>query len=671
MKKWNWYLVFLLLLCTVVSETVFAEEESADVFTLGEVVVTGEKGTVNMATTVTEVSMEEVAAKGAQTVADALEFLPGVSVQTAGKGQVFVSIRGFDQDQVKVLIDGIPARENYFGTVDLSMLPADSIAKITVTKGASSVLYGSDTLGGVINIVTKKGGSEPRTSFTASFGENATANYFLNHGGSVGNLNYWFSGGYQTSDGFNLSGDFDSDDPNVGLGSSYNEDGGVRDLSDYTKKSLDAKIGYDPGGDSSLYLSFNYAEDERGVPTSASRYWRFIDWTQWHLNLVGEHKFNDVFSMKGKLFYVKHDDGLLDVSWDEDHTTGRKWFEESYYDDSSIGGELQTALTFSEKSILRLCANYMKDDHKGADFYDEETMYVTRFGESVGWTEEQEYVANTYNLALEEEYKATDQISLVLGVSYDAFEPTKTYDQPEPGRMDTVNPQVGMVFDMTDATRFHASVGKKTRFPSLKELYSEHAGGNPDLEPEKTMAYEAGVSHIFSEKVSVEASYFYYDVEDLISTTELDEEDVYVNIDEATISGLEAGIDLTLTDAFKAGVNYTYMDTVDGVNDDRQIENRPRHRVNLDTVYRFAFGLTANIQASYVGDRYWEDYAGEWTKMENYFLFNAKLTQKLKKVGAVESEIFFQGSNILDEDYIETGAPEPGFNFLAGITLRM
>jgi outer membrane receptor protein involved in Fe transport len=57
--------------------------------------------------------------------------------------------------------------------------------------------------------------------------------------------------------------------------------------------------------------------------------------------------------------------------------------------------------------------------------------------------------------------------------------------------------------------------------------------------------------------------------------------------------------------------------------------------------------------------------------MDDYFLVNAKLTQQLKKIGVVDSEVFFQGSNVLDENYTETGAPEPGFNFLAGITMRM
>ncbi|MDD4073093.1 MAG: TonB-dependent receptor plug domain-containing protein, partial [Desulfobacterales bacterium] len=267
---------YLLVSSMMVVSGAMAEDQSGDsMFNLGEVFVTGEKGSVDSATTVTEVTMEEITAKGAQTVAEALEFLPGVLVQMAGKGESHVSIRGFDQRQVKVLIDGVPARENYFGTVDLSMLPAGIISKIIITKGASSVLYGSNTMGGVINIITKKGGTTPQTSLTASFGDYGTANYFLSHGGSAGNLNYWLSGGYQASDGYRLSGDFDETDPDVGLGTSYNEDGGKRDLSDYTKKSLDLKVGYDPGGDSSAYLSLDYVDNERGMPTFYNRYWAY------------------------------------------------------------------------------------------------------------------------------------------------------------------------------------------------------------------------------------------------------------------------------------------------------------------------------------------------------------------------------------------------------------
>jgi iron complex outermembrane receptor protein/outer membrane receptor for ferrienterochelin and colicins len=646
--------------------------ENDQVFSLGEIVVTAEKNTANLSTTVTEVSMEEIAAKGATSVAEALEFLPGVFVQNSGKGESHVSIRGFEQRQVKILIDGVPARENYFGTVDLSMLPAETISKITITKGASSVLYGSNTMGGVINIITKKGGKTPETTVTTSVGDYDTANYFLSHGNSLGNLNYWMSGGYQTSDGYRLSGDFDANDSNVGLDSDYNEDGGKRDLSNYLKKNLDMKIGYDPGQNSSVYLSFNYVDNERGIPTFYNRYWAYNSWQQWQLNLTGEHRFNDAVKVKTRLFYVKHDDGISDVSWDEDHTTsGKKWFEESYYDDASVGGEIQTAVELAQWNSLRFGLNYMEDNHKEGNYLDDDCYSVINGWSSVGWEAEEEYTAHTYTLAVEDELRPFDRLSMVIGMSYDVFEPTQTSDQPSPGKMDTLNPQAGVVFEMTESTSFHASLGKKTRFPSLKELYSDLAGGNPDLNPEETIAYELGGSHTFSKNATGELAFFYNDVTDLISTTTISDESVYINIDEATLFGVEANFNIQLSSAMNAGINYTFLETHDKSNNGRDLEGRPRHRINLTMGYRFSFGLRADLQASYNRRQFWENDDDEWEELPDYFLVNLKLTQRLRKLWKIDSELFVQASNLLDENYYETNGPEPGLNLLAGITLRL
>ncbi|MDD4072949.1 MAG: TonB-dependent receptor, partial [Desulfobacterales bacterium] len=408
------------------------------------------------------------------------------------------------------------------------------------------------------------------------------------------------------------------------------------------------------------------------MPSFYHRYWAYSDWRQWQLNLVGEHKFTDALKVKTRLFYVNHSDGIMDVSWDAEHTTGgKKWFEESYYDDSSIGGEIQALMNMGQRNSLRFGLNYMKDNHKEGNYLSDDCWDVLKGSASVGWTPEEEYAAHTYTFAVEDEFRPFNRFSVVLGLSYDAFEPTQTSDQPAPGQMDIVNPQVGMTFDMTDATRFHVSVGQKSRFPSLKELYSTYGGGNPDLDPEKALAYEAGASHIFSENVTGKAAFFYHNVDDLIDSTKLDGESVYININEATIYGAEATVGMQLSRAFHTDLNYTYLTTADKSNNDRELEGRPRHRVNLALTYRCAFGLTLNMQASYTKRQYWENDNYEWTKLPDYFLINAKLTQKLKKIGGIDAEVFLQGTNILDEDYYETNGPEPGFNLLAGISLRM
>ena len=645
------------------------EKNGFAVFELGEIVVTANRESVSLSTTVTEVTEKDIKAMGAQTVADALDQISGVDVRTGGKGQSFVYIRGFEQEDIKVLIDGVPAQETYFGSLDLSLIPVDSIAKITVTKGASSVLYGANTMGGVINIITKKGGKEPITEFITSFGDYDTRNYIFNHGAAAGNFNYWFTYGYRESDGFRLSGDFDEENEHTGTGSDYNEDGGRRDLSDYIKKTLNAKIGYEPDKDTKLYLSFDYHNNERGCPTEYSRYWAFSRWNQWHLNLVGEKTFNKLLTIKARGFYVDHEDTIVDVSWDSDHQTVKKWFEECAYDDYSVGGELHAYLDFGKLSFLKIGFNYIKDNHKQRDYLDGNSIDVIKGWDISGWQQEEEYEADTYTFALEDEIKPMESLSFVFGVSYDYYDPKEAHGQPLPDSIDTINPQGGVVFDLTDDTILHASIGKKTRFPQLKELYSKHAGGNPDLDPQKTICYEVGAEHHFTTSLKWSISCFYNDIDDMIEQETIGGEKVYVNTGKVRMQGVETALDMNITDGFRVGANYTYLSTRDKKNNDRELEGRPRHRLNFDLCYQFSFGLSTNLQASYT-QRQFEYDDDEIRKCSDFLLINARISQNLVRFWGIGSELFVEVSNIADKDYDEGAGPEPGRNFLSGLTLR-
>ncbi len=238
-----------------------------------------------------------------------------------------------------------------------------------------------------------------------------------------------------------------------------------------------------------------------------------------------------------------------------------------------------------------------------------------------------------------------------------------------PDSIDTINPQGGVVFDLTDDTILHASIGKKIRFPQLKELYSEYAGGNPDLDPQKTICYEVGAEHYFTTSLNGSISYFYNDIDDMINRETIAGEKVYVNTGKVSMQGVETAIDMNITDAFRVGANYTYLSTRDKENNDRELEGRPRHRLNLDLRYQFPFGLSTNLQASYT-QRQFEYDDDETRKCPDFFLINARVSQKLGRLWGVGSELFLDVRNITDKNYDEGSGPMPGRNFLAGLTLR-
>ena len=654
----------------------FAQDTSPSeqVFDLGDVLVLEKSGDVNQATTTNIISIEDIEQTGASSAAEALEYVTGIDIAVHPKTGPALKMRGFDQEDIKILIDGVPAHVAYDGSLDLGQIPVDSIAKIEVTKGASSVLYGANTMGGIINIVTKKGAREPVTKVTTSFGENNTRNVIFNHGGAKGKFNYWVSYSFRDSDGWDVSDDFDPANSVSGIGTEYNEDGGTRDLSYYTYKTLNTKIGYEYDNNSKLYLSFDYHENERGCPGFDNRYWAFDEWNQWHLNLVGEHDVTDKITVKARVFYVDHEDTLEDVSWDADHTTSKKWFEQSSYDDYSVGGDFQTYINLTEKNLLKVGATYIRDHHQSQDYLDADSLSVVNFGDPVGYAPEETYEADTYSLAVEDELMLLkDKLTLIGGISYDVNSPKQAHDQPVPDDIDSFNPQVGVVYQASDSLKLHASVAKKTRFPKLKELYSEMAGGNADLNPQKTIAYELGVTKRFNRNLSLSSAVFYNDLEDKITREKVSGDWAYVNKGEATLKGIEAQIDYITDFDLKIGAGYTYLssrDKADASSPEKDAEYTPEHKLTLDVRYVFDFGLSAALQCIYTGEQIEYDDSDNKVTLDNFTVVNARFAQNLPFFKRVSPELFVEIENLLDENYEEGNGPAPGRNLLVGLSVR-
>ena len=99
------------------------------------------------------------------------------------KGNANIAMQGFQQDRILTLIDGVPYYETKYGYLDLSSIPSSMISRIEVIKGASSVLYGPNAEGGVINIITKKGGDQPSLSLRGEMGDYGTNREVISGGG--------------------------------------------------------------------------------------------------------------------------------------------------------------------------------------------------------------------------------------------------------------------------------------------------------------------------------------------------------------------------------------------------------------------------------------------------------------------------------------------------------
>ena len=182
-------LVFLLAAPEIGSATVTPSDSTASrkkVFTAGEITVTGKKN--HSKERVTADDMERLDKKN---IAQAVNLLPGINLGNAGaRNEGMIYVRGFDMRQVPLYLDGIPQYVPYDGYVDPNRFTTFDLSEITVSKGYSSVLFGPNTLGGAINMVSRK----PEKQFEATMrggiisGDDRIASKFaaLNFGSNQG-----------------------------------------------------------------------------------------------------------------------------------------------------------------------------------------------------------------------------------------------------------------------------------------------------------------------------------------------------------------------------------------------------------------------------------------------------------------------------------------------------
>ncbi|OQA91273.1 MAG: Fe(3+) dicitrate transport protein FecA precursor [Elusimicrobia bacterium ADurb.Bin231] len=623
------------------------------------------------AVVVNEISGEKLKKSGVQTVADALERVAGVDTRNSGKGLNSISVRGFDQQSMKVLIDGVPAYESYFGLVDLSVMPVASIEKIVVSKGSSSILYGPNTMGGVVNIITKKGSGAPQTSLVTSFGDFNTFNYGLNQSGKLGKFNYNVGYNKQTADGWGLSRDFDKTNVNTGIATDYKEDGGKRENSDYIKQSFVCNIGYTPDETLKTNLSVNWLNQEKGCPISnlmgSAHKVKFSNWSQWQASVAMEKNFSPSAALKGRIFYINHEDELTVDTMTTVSMGGRPYFDKSVYKDYSFGVESNFYLNILEDNLTKIGFTYQKDSHNGQDYNAWIWKKVAGVWNSTitpGWSAESISEADTYSIGLENSLMSMDdKLTLNFGCGYNGYVPLKSAGVPHPDDTWIFTPQIGADYEVADNTTLYGSIGKKVRFPRMKELYSKIAGGNPDIEAERSISQELGIRQGIGD-VKIYCSYFDNNISKMIySQKDASKNTYYVNIGKARIYGAESGIEAPLTSNLSILGDYTYLYAYDKTNS-HEIAQKPRHKFNLAVDYSFGFGLSAYMQGVYVGQQKLDSPA---RNICEYTLFNAKLSQNLSSGESGSQQIFISVNNLFDKDYEEGDGPMAGRSFLAGV----
>lgn len=657
----------------LLSASAFAADQAAtedfESYSLGEVYIKGDKPPIDKEVSISnEVTAEDIQATNSKTVAEALVNTPGMSVTTGNKNEPNVSIHGiFDQSRILVMIDGVPYYETNAGKLDLNQFSTDNIAKIDVIKGAASVLYGANAMGGVINIITKKPVGKPSFNVNIEGGEVDYYKASASHGMNTGKFYYWLNAEHRQAHGWRMSDDFQ---PRTGTrtgrfnpGTGIFEDGGTRNQSDYRSDSIWAKVGITPTKDSDYSINFHYISRDKGnppgidtvrVPSSTfSNFFRFPTYNDWGIDLSGEQKATEWLTFKGKLFYHNHVDEVASYS-DEtftDQLAVSKW------NDYLIGGTLITELKPVEWNTVRIALNYKGDSHKQRD------VVSDPFENYYSWTG---------SVGIEDEITYWKNFSIVAGGSYDWFKVTEADDMTTKPTTTSFNPMIGANYTFTDSTKLFTSVARKTRFPTLGTMFSS-SSGNPDLKAESAINSTLGASRSFGDFAWGQLAFFYHDITDMIDRPNRD--DPYENIGNVEVYGIEFNTELYPAKdlILKLAYNFNHATNQSEVKVTDKVRNVPQHKLDLGVQYTVPYLMTridlngvlfSNIYSQVPSLSNPND---PEIMSSGYFVMNARVSKKF----FTNFEAYVAINNIFDRNYEpETGFPALGRNIYGGLSAK-
>ncbi len=495
--------------------------------TLDPVVVTATRTETplrDVTTSITVITEEEIRAQQAETVLDALRDVPGLDVvQSGSRGSTTsVFIRGSNSNQVLVLIDGMEVNSGTAGSFNFAHLLTDNVERIEVLRGAGGTLYGSKAVGGVINILTKRGEGTPKLSLSSEGGNGATHRQALDLAGGTSRWNYSVAGNFLQSDGFH--GDND----------------------DYQNVSTSTRVGYQVMDHASLSGTFWMAETTLGL-------------------------FNSNVSRTAPDPNDRQEDQFLTTSLQWKHELNPNW-------DYRLG----MGLTHSDnKNIKKIdtvdttnSVSSIRNRIMSPEFQINYTSDLTDVTFGVDWDILEAQFSGTRReqnnqaLYLQNRMRLLDEnLILVGGVRWDNNE--------DFGKEWSPSASAAYLIRKT-GTKLKWNYAESFRAPTFNDLFFP-GFSNPDLSPEKAWEIDFGVEQrLWKDRLGLEVIYFHREVDDLIVFKGSRPE----NIGQTIFDGVELSAVLRLPWGLSWKGNYTFLNVSD------RITRRPKHKGNLTLNYK-------------------------------------------------------------------------------------
>jgi iron complex outermembrane receptor protein len=624
---------------------------------------------------------DSLRASPAPVLEQALRETPFVLVRQNSRGEIELSVRGSDSRQAAVMVDGVPLTLGWDHRTDPSVVPLSGVQHIQVVRGLSSLLYGPNVLGGVVDLALGRGdradagGASSRAEAWLGTGVDRYGGRALSAGGAtplrIGgtrSLVLRAGGGYRQRDGFPVT-------------AAANDATAVDDLrtnSDLRHADGFASLRWQ--GSAGRYTGFTATgyRAERGVPPELHlqqpRLWRYPDQSRVLAAL---------FAGTG-IFATPAGSGSLEA------TVG---YNGGHIEIESFTDRAYTTLDARELGDERVLTGRLVATHSlaaGGELRAALTGGEVRYDETLGDQAPNHYRQRLWSAATEARWPVLSRSVVSGGVAYDIATTPETGGKPPLGRLDAWGWRVGATARATDALRLHASVNRRSRFPALRELYSgalDRFQPNPNLRPERLTAAELGAT-LAAENgtVTMQGVIFHHRLEDAVVRTTVPNTRLFVRVnrDEIRSSGAEllaawmssptAPVRAVSLTGDLLAQHVRVRDRLAGA--ERRPEHQPEVRSSLELSVPLPLVLRGSAAARYTGTQYCvHPDAGTQVRLAAQTNGDVAVERGwglgrgaglLKSVRAVVAL-----DNVTDATvYDQCGLPQPGRTLRVGLQLR-
>ena len=650
--------VFLLLFFVFLPFTTFAVESGSEV--LPEVVVTSTRlpdvpvEARTLPAKISVITSEEIVRSGAKTVQEAIQWSTGIVMfnEVGNDFEQRVDLRGFNGQPVPgtaVLVDGVRVNEPDFNGVNYYLIPVEAIERIEIIPGAAAAIYGKNALGGVINIITKRGDQTRYTTGEALFGSFHRQRYNINTAGPLGKFDYFANLSRETDDGF-------------------------RDASGARISRGLGKLGFRPTDGSDLSVSYQYVrsrlEQAGSLPLSLAAIDRERNFTPGDFNLselnfvtlAGRQQLPLGFSLTGNLFYRHLAQELF--------TVGQSSISDLQNKIEGRGGTFQVgheSTPFGRKNMLTLGTEYTRNDVGSKSL-----STFTGFPPFPGSTTVGEDI---FALFMQDSFSLTSQLIITAGLRYDhdQFSFSDNIDPLNNGskRYNRTTPRAGITYLITPANSLYFNYGEGFRVPTFFELFALGPfGSNPNLRAVRSKNYEIGSKNRIGSAYELDLALFQSDVRDEIFFSCIlcdfsSGDGQNRNIDKSRRRGIEVTGKGKYNQYFDAIVNYTYTEaeilTDFKLSDSRVVTSGntfplvPKHRLGITGNVYPVSGWTFSLTGLYVSTQFFlSDEANANPRLPGYFRMDARVAYERSVPGGV-MKAFLMVNNLLDYKYSTSG----------------